>query len=167
MGRAGGGCGRRRWEAARRRRSPGRERERLRRTKGEMRVRVGVRPQGGSYRGIRAGSGPCCYWAVPLLGRAAHRASRARLIHVPGRAAQRAAAAAQARPTVLHGPGTAHKSSGRAVLGPGQFVRAACWPIWPGPKLQDYIHVLLTKWHIQLLHILAVILFLSPTILEF
>jgi hypothetical protein len=31
--------------------------------KGEMRVRVGVWPQarkGGSYRGIRAGSGPCC-----------------------------------------------------------------------------------------------------------
>jgi hypothetical protein len=30
--------------------------------KGEMRVRVGVRSQGGegSYRGIRAGSGSCC-----------------------------------------------------------------------------------------------------------
>jgi hypothetical protein len=75
---------------------------------------------------------------VPLLGRAAHRASQTRLIHVPGRAAQRATAVAQARPKMLHGPGTAHRSSDRAMLGPGQFVCAVCRPIWPAPKLQNY-----------------------------
>jgi hypothetical protein len=140
MGRDRGGCGRRRWEAAPLTWSGATERSSessCGRRKGEMRVSVDVRPQGGSYRGIRAGSEPCCEWTVPLLGRASHRASRARLINVSGHAAQRATAAAQARPTVLHGSGTTHRSSGRAVLGPGQFVRAACRPIWPGPKLQD------------------------------
>jgi hypothetical protein len=94
---------------------------------GELRVRVGVRPQGGFLIGVSG----------LVVGCAAHHASRARLIHVAGHAAQRAAAAAQAQPIVLHGPGTTHRSSGCAVLGPGKYVRASGRPIWPGPKLQD------------------------------
>jgi hypothetical protein len=71
-------------------------------------------------------------WAISLMGRAARRAAMGRLLHVLGRATQRAGATAQARPVGLC-RATAHGSSGCAVLGPGQISCAACWPIWPGP----------------------------------
>jgi hypothetical protein len=34
--------------------------------------------------------------------------------------------------------GMAYGSSGRVVLGLGQISCDAYWPIWPGPKVQDY-----------------------------
>jgi hypothetical protein len=81
MGRAGGGCGRRRWEASPLVGSGATERSSESTCggrKGEMRVRVGVRPQGRVLIGVsgsvvgHAASGPCHYCAM--------------------------------RPTVLHGP---------------------------------------------------------------
>jgi hypothetical protein len=62
MGRGGGGCGTQRWEASPLTGSGATKRSSESSCggrKGEMRVRVSVRPQGGSYRGIWAGSGLC------------------------------------------------------------------------------------------------------------
>jgi hypothetical protein len=77
MERAGGGCGRWWWEASPLAGSGATERlseSSCDGRKGEMRVRVDVRPQGeDSYRGIWAGSGPCHYWAM-----------RPTILHRPG-----------------------------------------------------------------------------------
>jgi hypothetical protein len=82
MGRAGGGCGRRRWEAsplAGSRATEHSSESSCGGQKGEMRVRVGVQSQRGVLIGVsrlvvgRAASGMCHYWAM--------------------------------QPTVLHGPG--------------------------------------------------------------
>jgi hypothetical protein len=66
------------------------------------------------------------------MSHVARRAATGRMLHVPGRATQRAGAAAQARLISLcRARHTTHGSSGRAVLELAQISRATYCPIWP------------------------------------
>jgi hypothetical protein len=57
------------------------------------------------------------------------RAATSHLLHVPGPTAQRARERLKYDPLARAVSGTAHGSSGRVVLGPGQISHATCWPI--------------------------------------
>jgi hypothetical protein len=82
------------------------------------------------------------------MGRAACRATTGRLLHVPGRAAQRAGAVAQARPV-----GSCRARDDPWFFGPGQILRAgsnfAChvlahlaWPESTGLSLSEYVNII-------------------------